>query len=188
MDPEKTLLSNVATHQKAIEEVVRLAPVFSRASDLLNSTLLRGNKVFMMGNGGSAADAQHFAAEIVVRYVKNRRGLPALALSTDSSVLTAIGNDFSFEKIFSRQIEALANEGDLVVAFSTSGNSENVVQGVLEAKEKKCAVIGFLGRDGGRIQGIVDVALTVNVPETARIQEAHQLIYHALCQVLEEAL
>jgi len=188
MDFKNILFANLESHEAAIEEVRRLSGEFGQVAYILNETLLSGKKVLLIGNGGSAADAQHFAAEIVARYVKNRRGLPAIALTTDSSVMTAIGNDLSFDRVFSRQIEALACDGDLVVAFSTSGTSENVVQGVIEAKKKNCRVVGFLGRDGGKLQDLVDVALTVKVNATARIQEAHQLMYHALCQVLEESL
>jgi D-sedoheptulose 7-phosphate isomerase len=142
----------------------------------------------MLGNGGSAADAQHFAAELVVRYLKDRPGYPAIALTTDTSLLTAAGNDYSMDRVFSRQVQALGRPGDLVFAFSTSGTSANVVEAVKEARKQGCATVGFLGRDGGFLKDLVDHPLVVDYPETARIQEAHELMYHILCELFEEAL
>jgi D-sedoheptulose 7-phosphate isomerase len=165
-----------------------LVPLLVTAGQKLNEVLLSGGKVLMMGNGGSAADAQHFAAEIVVRYKKDRAAYPAIALNTDASMMTAAGNDYSFDAIFSRQVAAFAKPGDLVVGFTTSGNSANVVEGILEARKRGCFTIGFLGRDGGKLKGLVDLALVVDDDETARIQEVHELMYHILCELFEDGL
>lgn len=139
-----------------------------------------------MGNGGSAADCQHFATELVVRYKLERGGLPAISLSTDTSILTAIGNDYCFERIFERQIDALANKSDLVFGFSTSGNSENIIQGIEQAKDKGCKTIAILGNTGGKIKGMSDIELFVQSNITARIQEGHMLIYHMICELIDD--
>jgi D-sedoheptulose 7-phosphate isomerase len=162
----------------------RIAAVVDLASDVLES----GKKLLIMGNGGSAADAQHFAAEIVGRFKLERRALPAIALSTDTSVLTAIGNDYGFDQIFSRQVEALAAPGDLVIGISTSGSSTNVHDALLLAGECGCRTVGLLGRDGGSIAGIVEIALTIPSHETPRIQEAHVTIIHLICELVERRM
>jgi D-sedoheptulose 7-phosphate isomerase len=151
-------------------------------------TLRRGGKILIMGNGGSAADAQHLAAELVGRFLLERRALPAIALTTDTSILTAVGNDYGFDEVFARQVEALAMSGDLVLGISTSGNSTNVIKALTAAREKGCQTIGLLGRDGGMTAGVVDLALTVPSQETPRIQEAHQLIIHIVCDLVEKEL
>jgi D-sedoheptulose 7-phosphate isomerase len=148
--------------------------------------LRRGCKILICGNGGSAADAQHFAAELTGRYLKERRALAAIALSTDTSALTCIGNDYGFEQIFSRQVEALGRPGDLLVAISTSGNSPNVIQAVAAAHGLGMRTLGLLGREGGKLKALVDDALVVPSPVTARIQELHQMTYHFWCEVLDE--
>lgn len=147
--------------------------------------LRRGCKVLVCGNGGSAADAQHFAAELSGRYVKERRALAGLALTTDTSALTAIGNDYGFDRVFSRQVEALGRPGDLLVGISTSGNSPNVLEAVEAAKELGMRTLGLLGRDGGRLKAACDDALVVPSPVTARIQEVHQMVYHFWCEALD---
>jgi D-sedoheptulose 7-phosphate isomerase len=141
-----------------------------------------------MGNGGSAADAQHFVAEIVGRFKMERPGLPAVALSTDTSILTAIGNDYGFENIFRRQVEALAVSGDLVVGISTSGNSPNVQSALELAREKGCTTIALLGKDGGSIKKICDLALVVPSHDTPRVQEGHITIIHIVCDLLEKTM
>jgi D-sedoheptulose 7-phosphate isomerase len=151
----------------------------------MSRVLAYGGRIFVCGNGGSAADAQHFASELTGRFEKDRRGYAAIALTTDSSALTAIGNDFGFEFVFSRQLEALSRRGDLLLAISTSGNSVNVVQAVNYAHNHELHSIGLLGRDGGKIAGMVDLPLIVPVQSTARIQEAHIFILHLLCKLLE---
>jgi len=176
----------VQEHQLVTQQLATIKPIIGHASKLIISTLTSGHKILLCGNGGSAADCQHFAAELVIRYHKNRRAYPAIALTTDSSILTAHPNDFSFDSLFSRQIEALGNEGDCLIALSASGNSENVVQAVLAAKELKMTVVSLLGDDGGRLKSLVDVPIVIPSRTTARIQEMHMLIYHWWCEKLDE--
>jgi len=159
------------------ESVVMLADAFSA-----------GNKLLIMGNGGSAADAQHFAAEMVGRFMMERRALPAIALTTNTSVLTAIGNDYGFDRVFSRQVEALAEPGDVVVGISTSGNSANIAQAFKVARAQGCRTIGLLGKGGGTIQGLVDIPLVIPSCATPRIQEGHITIIHIICDLLEKGL
>jgi D-sedoheptulose 7-phosphate isomerase len=147
--------------------------------------LKRGCRILVCGNGGSAADAQHFAAELSGRYVKERRALAGIALTTDTSALTAIGNDYGFEKVFSRQVEALGRPGDLLVGISTSGNSPNVILAVEAAKEQGMKTLGLLGRDGGKLLALCDEALVIPTAITARIQEVHQMVYHFWCEVID---
>jgi len=178
-----------ASHCRAIEEAEqRLADKIAAVVDLVAEALEKGRKLLVMGNGGSAADAQHFAAEIVGRFKLERRALPAIALSTDTSILTAVGNDYGFDLVFRRQVEALAQAGDVVVGISTSGSSQNVYGALLLAGEMGCRTIGLLGRDGGTIAGIVDIPLTVPVQDTPRVQEAHITIIHIICELVERRL
>ena len=160
-------------------------PQVAGFADLLRQTLEGGGKILLFGNGGSAADAQHFAAELVGRYLKERPGLPALALSTDTSALTAIGNDYGFDRVFARQVEALARPGDAAVGISTSGNSPNVLEGLREARRRGCRTLALLGRDGGAIAPEVETALVYPAAETPRIQEAHAVLIHLLCALVE---
>jgi D-sedoheptulose 7-phosphate isomerase len=155
---------------------------------MLSTALAAGKKLLLMGNGGSAADAQHFAAEIVGRFRLERRGLPAIALSTDTSILTAIGNDYGFETIFRRQVEAHAVAGDVVIGISTSGSSKNVFTAMSLAREIGCLTIALLGRDGGTIKDIVDLDLTIPSQDTPRVQEGHITIIHILCDLIEKGL
>jgi len=147
-----------------------------------------GKKILLCGNGGSAADCQHIAAELVGKFGIERRALPALALTTDTSILTAIGNDYSFDRIFERQVEALGEEGDVLIAISTSGNSRNVINAVLKAKEKKLLTVGFSGRDGGELVKVADHCFVVKSFSTPRIQEAHITLGHVLCDFIEKYL
>lgn len=147
--------------------------------------LKEGGKILFFGNGGSAADAQHLAAEFVGRFLIERRGLPAVALTTDSSILTAVGNDYGFDQIFARQIQALGNEGDVAVGVSTGGNSPNVLLGIEEAKRKGLMTIGLAGRDGGKLAKYAEIAIVVPSPEAAKIQECHIAIGHLLCGLAE---
>ena len=156
-----------------------------QAAAMIIDTINNGKKLLLFGNGGSASDAQHIAAEFTGRYVRARRGLPAIALTTDTSALTAIGNDYGFAAVFARQVEALAQEGDLVIGISTSGNSENVVAGLFEAKNRGCRLIGLSGADGGMVSVICDVTLNVNSKVTARVQEMHILVGHLLCSATD---
>lgn len=179
----------LAAHREVITRIEQdLSPRIADLVTLLAETFGRGGKLLVMGNGGSAADAQHFVAEIVGRFKMERRGLPAIALSTDTSILTAIGNDYGFDMVFRRQIEALAVEGDVVVGISTSGNSPNVQQALELAREKGCRTVGLLGKDGGSIKAVCDLALIVPTNDTPRVQEGHITIIHIVCDLLEKTL
>ena len=148
----------------------------------------KGNKVLLFGNGGSACDASHLAAELVNRYKKDREGLPAIALATDMAVVTSISNDYDYTDLFSRQISALGGKGDIAIAISTSGNSPNVLKAVEVAKQKGLITIGFAGKDGGKLAGLVDYAFIVPSNNTARIQEAHITLGHLLCELIEDEM
>jgi len=160
----------------------------TKLAERLIETFRIGNKLLIMGNGGSAADAQHFAGEIVSRFRMERPGLPAIALSTDTSIITAIGNDYGFERIFSRQIEALAAPGDAVIGISTSGNSPNVLKGLEVARQAGCTTIGLLGKDGGSIKALCDIPLIIPCDDTPRVQEGHITVIHILCDLIEQGL
>ena len=176
-------------HQETMALVEReLSPQIADMAAQLIAALRNGSKLLVMGNGGSAADAQHFVAEIVGRFKMERRALPAVALSTDTSILTAIGNDYGFNAVFSRQVEALAAPGDVVVGISTSGNSPNVLKALELARERGCRTIGLLGKDGGSIKAVCDIPLVVAVNDTPRVQEAHITIIHIVCDLVEKGL
>jgi len=155
------------------------------AADLITMCLRADGKLLFFGNGGSAADAQHLAAEFVGRFVRERAGLPAIALTTDSSILTAVGNDYGFDQIFVRQVQALGRRGDIAIAISTSGNSLNVLEGVKEARKRKLKTIGLTGKDGGLLAQQTDVAIMVPSTSTARIQECHIAIGHLFCELVD---
>lgn len=176
---------SIRTKERARE---LLPEAISRAASVMIECLEAGGKVLSCGNGGSAADSQHFSSELVNRFEKDRRALPAVALTTDSSNITSIANDFEYERIFSRQVEALGNEGDVLLAISTSGNSGNVISAIQVAHERGMNVIAFTGRDGGRMATLLgddDVELRVPAQSTARIQEVHLLLIHALCDLID---
>lgn len=176
-------------HAEVMETVAtELTPAISASVTTIIAALNAGNKLLIMGNGGSAADAQHFAAEFVGRFLRVRRALPAIALTTDTSLLTAVGNDFGFDQIFKRQVEALAQPGDVVIGISTSGHSANVALAMKVAQQLGCQTIGLLGRDGGIIAPLSDIQLTVPVQETPHIQEAHITMIHLICDLVEEAV
>ncbi len=166
----------------------RLAPAIGEAATLVRQTLAGGGKLLFCGNGGSAADAQHIATEYVVRYMRNRRALPAIALTTDTSLLTAAGNDFGFDEIFARQVEALASPGDLLVIHSTSGNSPNVLRAADAARAKGVKVLSLSARDGGALRARSDLALVIPTERTDRAQEIHLCVQHLICEVVENAL
>jgi len=157
-------------------------------ADLLFTTLSKRGKILLCGNGGSAADAQHIAAELVGRFEAERRAFPAIALTTDTSALTALANDYNVERIFSRQVEALANQGDCLIAISTSGNSPNVIAAVMTARSRGCKVIGFTGEKGKKLASLCDLCLMVPSSRTARIQEAHITVAHILCEMIDKRL
>ena len=155
-------------------------------STICIEALKRGNNILLFGNGGSASDAQHIAAELTGRFNKERDGLSAFALSTDTSAITSIANDYGYEFIFSRQINAVAKSGDVLIGISTSGNSKNVVNGLKEGIKKDCIAIGFSGKDGGKLNSLCKINLVVPSKDTARIQEMHILFGHILCQLIED--
>ena len=173
---------SIALKQRVRDE---LSEVIFETGNKLIRTLKNGNKVLFCGNGGSAADAQHFAAELIVKLKNRRRALPGLALTTDSSVMTAIANDFSADEIFSRQVEGLGSAGDLLVTSSTTGNSKNLIQAVSAAKEIGIQTIGLLGGDGGKLAAMVDNAVVVPSSDTQRIQECHLLIGHIWMEMID---
>ena len=175
----------VAAHREAIDFVADQAEALRDVALQITATFEHGGTVFLCGNGGSASDAQHFAAELTGRYSMDRPGYPAVALTTDTSALTSIGNDYGFEQVFSRQLQALSRPGDLLIAISTSGNSANVLRAVDYARDNGICTVGLLGHDGGRMAQRVDTALTIGVNATARIQEAHILMLHLLCEAFE---
>jgi D-sedoheptulose 7-phosphate isomerase len=172
------LLKNIRSLDEAVESLGRTA----------SDTLIFGGKIMFCGNGGSAADSQHLAAELTGRFVNDRRPLAAISLSTDTSALTCIGNDYSFDEIFARQVVGLGRSGDLLIGISTSGNSRNVIRAVEEAKKIGIKTIGLLGRDGGKLLNICDRSIVVPHTVTARIQECHILIGHSLCGLIEQNL
>lgn len=185
----KTVEGYLDKHLQTIQLVrTAMLPQIVQSAEVILKALQDGHKILIMGNGGSAADAQHFAAELVGRFRRERRGLAALALSTDTSILTAVGNDYGFDAIFSRQLEALALPGDIVFGISTSGHSNNVMHAVQKAAALGCQSIGLLGKDGGQLATAVDLALTVPGTETSYIQEAHIMIIHMLCELIEGGL
>jgi len=157
-------------------------------AEMLVGCLKKGGKILIAGNGGSAADAQHFAAELVGRYVRDRKGLAAIALTVDTSILTAWANDYSFDTVFARQVEALGKPGDALVGISTSGNSKNIVKAIEEARGKGMSAICLLGRDGGAMKGLADCEILIPADATSHIQEAHIMVIHILCAEIEMAL
>jgi|TARA_B110000483_G_scaffold159996_1_gene189788 D-sedoheptulose 7-phosphate isomerase len=176
-------------HNKVLKKTTdTLIPVILQAAELIIETLEAGGKLLILGNGGSAADAQHMAAEFTGRYLKNRQAFRAIALTTDTSALTAIGNDFGYEYIFSRQVEALANPGDVVLGISTSGKSLNVIKAFDVAKKYGCKIIALTGQDGSQILEYTDVLINIPDNHTPRIQEMHILVIHILCGIVEDQI
>ena len=175
---------SIAAKQKVIDQQV---PLITQIAETIISSLKSGNKLIVFGNGGSAADAQHIAAEFINRFRRERRALAALALTTDTSNMTAIGNDYSFDNVFSRQIEALGKPGDVAMAISTSGNSPNVLKGADQAKELGIKTVGITGEDGGKLKGYVDICYRAPSRSTPRIQEVHITVAHVICDLVEKA-
>jgi D-sedoheptulose 7-phosphate isomerase len=187
---EQLLIENsLNAHIEVFHTLLKtLIPQILDCAEIIFEALAKGNKILICGNGGSAADAQHIAAELVGRYETERVALPAIALTTDTSALTALANDYSFEKIFARQIEALARPDDVLIAISTSGNSPNVVSAVMSARSKGCKVIGLTGADGKKLASLCDGCILIPARRTARIQEAHITIGHIWCEIIDERL
>ena len=180
-----TIEKEIAEHLKVAETMLSLTNKVEIAAQLCIDTLQEGGKLLIFGNGGSAADAQHIAAELVGRYKVNRKGLSALALTTDSSALTAIGNDFGYKSLFDRQVEALANKGDVLIGISTSGKSINVINALKLGSQLQCKTIGFSGNDGGQMNKICDVNLIIPSKDTPRIQEMHIVLGHTICHLID---
>jgi len=177
--------SALERHQLMLDKLYALEPQINSMVETIRKALDQGNKVLFFGNGGSASDAQHLAAEFVVRYKEQRKPYAAIALTTDTSILTAHSNDFEFNTVFDRQISALAKQGDIAIGLSTSGSSSNVVNGIKTAKENGCITYAFTGTSGGELKSIADECICVPSDETARIQEGHILIGHWLCEALD---
>ena len=186
MERVKNLLNISADLKKTVAET--LSSEILDAAQKIQGRLEAGGKLMLMGNGGSAGDAQHIAAELVGRFKKERKAMPALALTVDTSSLTALGNDYGFDTIFERQVEALANKNDTVIGISTSGNSENIIRGVNKANSIGAFTIGLLGNDGGKLKDAVNLPIIIPSNDTARIQEVHITIGHIICEIIEEDL
>jgi len=192
MDPLARIRDHFAASARLKQESAEsLAPVIAKAAQVITDCLLSNRKILVCGNGGSAADAQHFAAEMVGRFERERPELPAISLSTDTSILTAVANDYAFDQIFAKQVRALGGDGDVLLAISTSGNSGNVIAAVDAAREREMRVVALTGKGGGRIGGMLiddDVHVCVPHESTARIQEVHLLVIHCLCDAVDNAL
>ena len=181
------ILASIETKQKILQNELLLESIGAVAKACVK-LYKRGHKTILAGNGGSAADAQHIAAELVGRYGFDRPSIPSLALTTDTSNLTAIGNDYGYDQVFSRQLEGMGQEGDLFIGISTSGNSTNVINAFKSAKNKAITTVALVGRDGGEMARLADMALIVPSNETPRIQESHILIGHMICDIIEKEL
>jgi len=184
----RSRLRESARLKEALLDDIETVKTISKITEMIIETYRRGKKVFLFGNGGSAADAQHIAAELVGKYYLERDPLPAIALTVNTSSLTAIGNDYSFDNVFAKQLEALGQEGDVAIGISTSGNSENVLEALKAAREKGLITVGFTGRDGGRLKDIVDYCLHIPSDDTPRIQEGHITVGHIICEIVEREL
>lgn len=177
------LEESIRVKKRVIDEQM---PLLNEIMHVLLQALQAGKKIILFGNGGSAADSQHIAAELVSKFRRDRRALPAIALTTDTSILTSIGNDYSFADVFSRQIEAFGQKGDVAIGISTSGNSPNVLKAIQFAKEQGLTTIGFSGADGGELKDCTDICFRVPSQSTPRIQEVHITVAHALCELIEQ--
>src|SRR5215216_267878 len=182
------LKSAVAAAKETLESLSDLDAQLTKAADVIEQCLRFGNKLLVCGNGGSAADAAHFATELVVRFAKDRRAYPAICIASDGGLLTATANDYGFNEIFARQVAAFGKPGDVLICLTTSGKSKNVNRALEEAKMRELKTIAFLGRGGGSTIGIADVELLIRSDSIARIQEAHQLLLHVLCEIVESRL
>ena len=181
----ETFAESIAVKQRTLE---CCTPAIVAIGEALETALRAGRKVLLFGNGGSASDAQHVAGELVGRFQMERRALPAIALNTDTALLTSVGNDYGYEQIYARQVQGLAQPGDVVVGISTSGNSPNILRGVEMGREIGAVTIGFTGKGGGKLAQIADLCLTVPSPVTTRVQETHITVWHVLCDMLERRL
>ena len=185
----ETINKHLSEHVAAIRDLSdEHVGVLVDITNAMVNTYKNDGKVVFFGNGGSAQDAEHLAAELVGRFTMDRRSLPAMSLNINTSILTAVSNDFNYNQVFERQIEALVNSGDVVIGLSTSGDSENIIRGILKARDKGAKTIGFTGRGGGKLKGIVHILFEVPSDNTPRIQEVHITVGHIICQLVEEAL
>src|SRR5213592_1114218 len=184
----EVLKTAIEAAKETLQSLLNLDSQVAKGADLIEKCLRAGNKLLVCGNGGSAADASHFATELVVRFAKDRRAYPAICLAGDGGLLTAAGNDYGFDEVFARQVAAFGLQGDVLICLTTSGKSRNVERALEQAKAHKLKTIAFLGRDGGSTIGMADVDLLVRSESTARIQEAHQLLLHVLCETIESRL
>lgn len=184
---EQSIQEAIAQHRQILERALEkgLAKAIATAVDAMANALNKGGRVYICGNGGSAADAQHIAGELVGRFKLNRPPIPAVALTTDSSVITAIGNDMGYDQVFIRQVQALVRPGDVLIAISTSGASTNVVEAARQARQIGSLVIGFAGPDGSPLERACDICISTGPGSCARIQEVHQIAYHLICELLE---
>ena len=182
------LTKSIHESSKTIQDIINLIPQIEKTIIAIMKCLSEGKKIILFGNGGSAADAQHIAAELVGRFKLERRSYPAIALNTDTSCITALSNDYSFDIVFSRQCESLVQKGDVVIGISTSGNSINVKKGLDTARKKGATTIGLLGSNGGSIGKMVDIPIIVKSSSTPRIQEAHRTVYHIICEQVEKGM
>ena len=187
-DLSSTLEKAINGSIEMLQALKKIEPKITRGAEMIEQCLRAGNKLLVCGNGGSASDAAHFATELVVRFTKERRAYPAICLTGDGGLLTAAGNDYGFDEIFARQVAAFGLKGDLLIVLTTSGKSKNVQRALEEAKSRKLKTIAFLGRDGGSTIGLADIELLVASDSTARIQEAHKLLLHVICETVESRL
>tara|TARA_Y100000310_G_scaffold199040_1_gene199021 strand:+ start:173 stop:754 length:582 start_codon:yes stop_codon:yes gene_type:complete len=188
LNTQKKIRDYIISSSEIVRDSVLLTPNIEKSITAIVRCLRKGNKVVLFGNGGSAADAQHIAAEFIGRFKANRKSLPAIALSDNPSTITSISNDFSFDLVFSRQCESLISKGDVAIGISTSGNSLNVKKGINTSKKNGAITIGLLGNKGGTIKKFVDIPLIVNSTSTPHIQEVHRIIYHVICEIVENKL
>jgi len=188
---KKTIIDRIKQSFEIKEKVLKDNDLIRRI-DLISQTIINAykfnNKVILFGNGGSAADAQHLAAELMSKFYFDRKSLPAVALTVNTSILTAIGNDYSFDQIFSKQLEGISEKEDIAIGISTSGNSENVIEGLKFAKKNNLITVAFTGKDGGKLKNIVDICINVPSNDTPRIQEVHIMIGHIICEIVEKEL
>lgn len=185
---KRQILETIEAHKKMIDELGESSiEIIAAVAEAIIKALRQNGTVYLCGNGGSAADAQHIAGELVGRFERERKALPAVALSTDTSIITSIANDYAFENVFVRQVEALVKEGDILWAFSTSGSSANVIAAAKLAKEKGACVLAFTGKTNSQLEQIADICFCAANKSTARSQEAHNLVYHIICDLVEQS-
>ena len=183
---KKQIAKTVESHKRLVDEAAEKIETIAEAAEVITKALRRNGRIYVCGNGGSAADAQHIAGELVGRFVRERKGLPAIALTTDTSVITSISNDYGYENVYARQVEALVKKGDVLWAISTSGKSANILKAVRLAKKKGAVVVAFTGIKDSQLERMADVCFCANDKSTARAQEIHQLAYHIICDIVEQ--